>query len=421
MVLSTWGRKGRRKVAPCLGLFNLCLLLPGVAAAAPPAAPDDARGSLALYCAEECGDLQLPGFSLKTRLPGAATRPVVVLSDVTETWDRPDADALERWGEGDVAGMAEAGQVVLLQWAAPVHEGSARLDGVLAAAVDASDWLEDVDTGRLLGAAEADALAAAAAADDLDVSQVATVEVHEGKDGRLVLATRGLRRLGLPELVAAGLPADSLGPDAARVNAVAQAVYERGLSAQVVVDASTFASPTARAAACELKGQAVLDYHHGHTRLLGGGVRAGLVSFDGEFGSCPAGAATGAPTSPPLAPNDPAPEAPPDDLATVQAASLARLAGPVHDAWQAGLPAGERLMIKAPFQSAEGKVTWLWLGVQEWKADDVLVGQLLSRPPDGFGLAEGQQVQSRLDLVFDYLWQKADGTTEGNETQRFLD
>jgi len=419
-------------------LFNLGLglagaLWSGAAAAAPPSAPDDARGSLALFCADECGELALSdlatsGFSLRARLPLTAARPVVVLSDVTESWPRPDATRLESWGEGDVAGMAGAGEIVLLQWAVPAEEGAARLAELAAAAASAATWVEDADTGRLLGRAEATALADAASG-DIDVSALVVVEVHPDGDGA-TLATAGLHRLGLPELVDTGVPTVDVGARAARLNAVAQAVYEEGLDATVTIDAARFASATARQAACGLSGTATLGLLHGRGAELGPGPKAAIIDFDGGFGDCASDAgqartdatvATESPAPAPAETTEPAPPAPspPDTLETVQGAALARLRGPVADAWAAGLPTGDRLMVKAPFQSLDGRVAWLWLQVDAW-SDDVLAGPLLSTPPKGVALHEGDTVQAPLDLVFDYLWQHADGSTEGNTTQPFL-
>lgn len=415
--------KGRAKVAACLLGINLGLGS-GLAWAAPPSQPEDARGGIALYCPEECGELSLEGFGLRTRLPKVATSPAIVVTDVTGTWARPDADTLAAWGEGNVAGMAEAGQVVLVQWAVPRDQGAATLARVLQVAVAAGPWIEDVDTGRLMSTVAARGLAGDAAQPAPDVARLTTVDVHMADEGPAILATRGLARLGLPDLVEVGVHRDETDEAGARLNAIGQAMFEVGVVSVLSVDATRFRSETARQAACDLQGTATLAYDRGNRELLGPGLRASVESFDGAFGTCmpPAGAGLAAPaaiTAPTEAvPAAGAPAA--DTLATVRARAIRRLRGEVHDAFTAGLPTGERLLVKAPFQAPDGRVEWLWVEVARWQEGEVLAGTMASDPTLTAGLSKGDAVQTRVDLVFDYLWVHADGSTEGNETQAYL-
>lgn len=407
-----------------MGLFKLALrvggalLVGGVAQAAPPAAPEDARGAFALYCAQECGELVLDQMAVRARLPLVATRPVVVVQDVTESWLRPTAEELAAaaTGGGDLAGIATAGQVVLVSWAAPPEEGIERLAQVLEAAQLAGNQAQDVDTGRLLDRRAMAELRAEATEAAPDMSRLIVVEVLDAPEGA-TLTTRGLARLGLPELRLAEVAAAQVDPSAVWLNATAQAVWEDGLAEALEVSASAFASASAREAACGLQGSVRLEYARGNGRA---GL-AQLVDPQGEFGDCGTTPEATAPEAPSPAATAQAPEPPaPDSLAMVQARSLARLKGPVRAAFQAGLPAGDKLMVKAPFQDPAGKLSWLWIGVESWSADDRLAGPLLSAPPPALGLQEGQRVEARLSLLFDYLWKHADGSTEGNETQALL-
>lgn len=386
------------------------------AGAAPPSQPEDARGSLALYCPTECGELDVEGLGLRARLPAVASGPAVVVTDVSETWSRPDAATLEAWGEGNVAGMDQAGQVVLIQWAVPRDQAAATLARVLQVAVAAGPWVEDVDTGRLLGTVAARGLAGDAAQEEPDVSKLATVEIHQAEGGPAILATRGLTRLGLPDLVEVGVLSGETEQAGARLNAIAQAMFEGGVVSRLSVDAPRFRSESARLAACGLQGTATLSYDRGNKATLGPGLRASVDGFDGAFGTC-----EGAPASPSPALAAPVAAAPaPDTLAGARVRAIQRLRGEVHQAWQDGLPAGERLLVKAPFQAADGRVEWLWLQVAQWKEGEVLVGVLSSAPSVVTTVKKGDTVQTRVDLVFDYLWVHADGSKEGNETQAFL-
>lgn len=393
-------------------------LLAGAARAAPPSQPEDARGSLALYCPQECGELDVDGLGLRARLPAVATAPAVVVTDVTETWTRPDAATLEGWGEGNVAGMDQAGQIVLIQWAVPRDQAAPTLARVLQVAIAAGPWIEDVDTGRLLGTVAARGLAGDAAQEAPDVAKLTTVEVHQGDGGPAILATRGLSRLGLPDLVEVGVHTGETDEAGARLNAIAQALYETAVVSALSVDSTRFRSESARLAACGLQGTATLSYDRGNKALLGPGLRASLDGFDGAFGTCEGAPLAAAPSPAPSPALASAPAA--DTLAAARVRAIQRLRGEVAQAWQEGLPPGERLLVKAPFQSADGRVEWLWLQVAQWKEGEVLVGTLSSAPSVVTAVRKGDSVQTRVDLVFDYLWVHADGSKEGNETQAFL-
>ncbi|MEA2562754.1 MAG: hypothetical protein QOH06_4258 [Acidobacteriota bacterium] len=87
-------------------------------------------------------------------------------------------------------------------------------------------------------------------------------------------------------------------------------------------------------------------------------------------------------------------------------------------AFQAGLPPGEVLLVKAPFH-ADGGREWMWVEVIEWKGD-VIVGTLRNEPAYIPSLKEGQRVEVSETEVFDYMRNLADGSSEGNETAKLL-
>jgi uncharacterized protein YegJ (DUF2314 family) len=117
----------------------------------------------------------------------------------------------------------------------------------------------------------------------------------------------------------------------------------------------------------------------------------------------------------------PEPEpAPPATLIEVQTRALSRLDGEVRQSWEAGLPSGDRLYVKAPFTSARGDLEYLWVQVVSWRGR-AIDGVLRSEPAWIEGMAEGDVVSVDQGGVFDYLWRRADGSSEGNETEAFLD
>ncbi|MCB9778144.1 MAG: DUF2314 domain-containing protein [Alphaproteobacteria bacterium] len=401
-----------RKVATRARRFNraagLLLLSTGAAHAAPPAPPGDARGSVVLYCPTECGALELPGFAVRARLPRLATRPVLSVTPVAEL-SPPAAD--EQVWVGDPIELHGMGDAIVVSWAAPVGEARSRMGEVLAAVAAQAVPIEDLDTGRLYAPDALPALIAAVTAEHPDVAALSAVLVLDEDDGSTLLATRGLARLGLPELIDEQVSGEEVDPMAARLNAVAQALLEGApLGATVPVDANAFRSDSARVAGCGLQGTASLAYGRGHADVVGDAAHAVLASFDGGFGECEGAAVAAAPAAATAA----------DTLATVQARALTRLRGPVRDAAQAGLPSGERLLVKAPFPSSAGEIEWLWVEVQQWDGDDVLRGKLVSDPTRAANLKKGSAVKARVDVLFDYLWVKADGSQEGNTTQQYL-
>jgi uncharacterized protein YegJ (DUF2314 family) len=83
-------------------------------------------------------------------------------------------------------------------------------------------------------------------------------------------------------------------------------------------------------------------------------------------------------------------------------------------------PPVEMLQVKAPFGTPDGHQEWMWVEVITWKGD-VIHGILNNDPFDIPTLKAGARVEVRADDIFDYIWTKADGTTEGNETGPILE
>lgn len=85
-----------------------------------------------------------------------------------------------------------------------------------------------------------------------------------------------------------------------------------------------------------------------------------------------------------------------------------------------GPPLNEMLLVKAPFATPSGGREWMWVEVVTWKGD-VIHGILENDPFDVPTLKAGARIDVRADEIFDYIWTKADGTTEGNETGAILE
>jgi uncharacterized protein YegJ (DUF2314 family) len=84
-----------------------------------------------------------------------------------------------------------------------------------------------------------------------------------------------------------------------------------------------------------------------------------------------------------------------------------------------GLGLGEVLLVKAPFDTDDGSVEWMWIDVTTWDKGTVR-GHLANRPTKIKGLMSGAKVEVPDSKVADYLWKKADGTSEGGESIKIL-
>jgi hypothetical protein len=84
-----------------------------------------------------------------------------------------------------------------------------------------------------------------------------------------------------------------------------------------------------------------------------------------------------------------------------------------------GLPPGEFLLLKAPFDTQDGGHEWMWVEVIEWNSDKIK-GLLKNEPFNIPDLHAGQMVEISEADVFDYLRTRADGTVEGNETGKLI-
>jgi hypothetical protein len=398
------------------------------AAAAPAVAPSDARGSFAVYCESVCGPINLPGWEVVDKLPEGATTPSYTSATHGTDFGMPDAATLAAWGTGDVGGAANAQSVVVVSWAGPKEGAAGRVAEIGQALVGVGRWFEDLDTGRFFDQPELRGALQSYAGSTPDVTALMTIEMSEHEEGTPTrLVTRGLRKVGVADLVMSNVSSMDEGAMVTAVNAVAQVIYEQGVAPTLTINADTFRSRAVADDSCGIVGKAELSA----AKRRGGDPEGPLtdVVFEGNVGTCERTSA-----APPLASDVDLNQGmvmlwvddPKDDggaertLADVRAQELQRLAGPVKQAWERGLPEGEQLLVKAPFRAEDGSTEWLWFRVDRWDSDDQLSGRLVSEPARAKQLESGDRVVAARAQVFDYLWFKSDGTQEGNATQAFV-
>jgi len=91
----------------------------------------------------------------------------------------------------------------------------------------------------------------------------------------------------------------------------------------------------------------------------------------------------------------------------------------LYPTYKAGLPAGEVLLVKAPFKTPKGHGEWMWVEIVKWDGPQI-EGILMNDPFDIPTLKAGARVNVQQDSVFDYIHQKANGVSVGNETGEYM-
>jgi len=109
-----------------------------------------------------------------------------------------------------------------------------------------------------------------------------------------------------------------------------------------------------------------------------------------------------------------------DDAELLAASAKAKkeLAG-LKTHFAAGIPELEALSVKAPFDTDDGSVEWMWVEVTAWKGD-TMKGILQNDPRAIADLRRGATVEVKVDALFDYLHRRADGSTAGGTTNDIL-
>jgi uncharacterized protein YegJ (DUF2314 family) len=84
-----------------------------------------------------------------------------------------------------------------------------------------------------------------------------------------------------------------------------------------------------------------------------------------------------------------------------------------------GLSGRESLSVKAPFDTDDGGIEWMWVEVVSWEGDTIR-GHLDSTPVGIASLASGARVAVDAKTISDYLFRKDDGTFEGGESVKLF-
>jgi len=84
-----------------------------------------------------------------------------------------------------------------------------------------------------------------------------------------------------------------------------------------------------------------------------------------------------------------------------------------------GLNPGEFILVKAPFETTDGTIEWMWVEITRWKKKKIK-GLLKNEPYYVPDLRAGSIVEVNQDDIFDYIRNFPDGRSEGNETGEIM-
>ena len=365
---------------------------------------------------------------------GDVTAPVVVVGHPpVDEYPVPDETALEHFARGlsdaQKRALAETREVTTLTFLGPgaqavaTYHAAVELVAKLAASTGGLPW--DAETREIFALDAWNHRMQAWAGDIPDVRSHVTVHMY--RDGELNrLVTLGMAKFALPDVVVNQVSKGNSEGMLSLVNLACQAFVEQKTIARVgslPLALSAVKNETVRERELEVlrpgaKRRTTLRVSRGERQEGDADNRLAELVFPGPRSSLQTRhldaitAVYGAQ----------------DDIVYVKhdqrleaASKRARERLLKHKAhFEKGAPLGEELLVKAPFQTPDGSTEWMWVELVSWQGG-VIHGILQNDPFDIPDLKGGARVRVEERLVFDYIWKRANGTTEGNETAKLLE
>ncbi|MCA9262060.1 MAG: DUF2314 domain-containing protein, partial [Planctomycetales bacterium] len=356
-----------------------------------------------------------------------------ILTDIASTYPPPDKQTLRFFGRGLTAEQGErlqrAQSALVLEFEVPQASRKQGLDGayrLILAAAQLADGLVWDDATREVFAPSAWEQKRLAGWDEENPRCANHVTMHMYPDETgLRIVSLGMKKFGLPDVVVEGVARSDAKAAAMMANVVLQMWVENPASAAVGdcdLDLRQLRHRQIRSRPDEANG----DQKKGVAKLTFERVAADegdpdnellIVGFERNEGPDRSSRLTRA-----LADlwgwqsHDRVETADHDDGELHAARRRAKEKLPLlRGKMERGLAPGEVLMVKAPFKATDGSNEWMWVEVAQWQGDRIR-GALRNEPEDVPQLRIGQQVEVSMGDVFDYLYRRADGVVEGNET-----
>jgi len=416
-------------------------------------------------------------FEVRDSLPREAKSDRLALTLLrADEFGQPDAEVLDAWGVGlsaaDAPALAGSAEVVVLEAAVPASSAAMAQKTLNAAALSfatsQSGWLEDLETREVFSRDQWQTLRVDTLHNRAAVWDLVRVESYpQGERGLERMVTYGLDKFGLHEISVSDVHPDFTDDLAATLLLMAaQGIEGRPFTDNYTLDLAALKNAEARALLSgylwEAGDPGVLQPGAGAAtlRLLRASPQEGdnptpqvqLIPTGAGSQSENLGALLdtiwgyGAPPTPEAVVADASGGATPlqadiespddgvvfivipdevgdltgdDPLEAASAAARQTLNTSVKARWDAGLPAGSELVVKAPFRNPAGAVEWMWVAITDWSGA-ALRGELLNQPQGIDDLSQGDAVAVSGDEVFDYLLRGADGSVEGGATEDFL-
>jgi uncharacterized protein YegJ (DUF2314 family) len=257
-----------------------------------------------------------------------------------------------------------------------------------------------------------------------------TIHYYATEDGRHRAITLGMGKFGLPDLVASDVPQSESGTMGTILDTTAQAFVEGALvgpGGALDLDLSAVRHTAekemnAKAAGQEAKMRGKIGLVTAAAEQGDPDNRLYELTFPAYAGATPNERQAKALLSILGARPDPKTGAAADDpeLLAVRARVQKRLPA-VGEAFAKGLPLGERIVVKAPFDTDQGSVEWIWVGVTGWDGA-ILRGRLENEPFSVKALHLGAKVEVKQASLADYIWVGSDGSKkEGGENSAILE
>lgn len=377
------------------------------------------------------------GVALIDELPDDVASPLLtatVVEDARTELPPPQGDSLQYFtrdlSDAELSTLAAASHVLVLTFAHPQRVALPALARADRVAYDVAQALEgvlyDVELRRAVGAERWQSGRLAGGAEALP-SVIEHTAIHAYRDGEWIRSvTVGMRKLGLPELAATEVSAGNSTQVAWLINAIGQRMIEGqrpDAEAWFDLDLRAIKHPQVRERVTEqmksngtaqgrFKLTAATPQEGDADNLL---LALGFDAYDGPDASARQDAAV----SEVLGRTDTVKYIAHDDELEAASQRAREQLPALRDIVQRGLKPGELVQVKLPFATPDGGNEWMWVEVLRWNGDTI-EGVLSNEPFNIPDLHAGQRVQGSMNDVFDYLYQRADGEIEGNETTEII-
>ncbi len=265
------------------------------------------------------------------------------------------------------------------------------------------------------------------AGDLCDVAEHTRLRYYAASRDRYRSVTYGMDIFGLPDLVIQDVPPPHSDRAMALLDAAAQALVEGAeltASGQLDIDLAAIKHPNVKRRLTEAATRpgrvsikltvATPEEGDPENRLLALDVGAFPGASDGERLGSVHTALFGPVSDEPIF-------RPGDDAALAEVAERVQAKVPDLAArTKKGIPPGEVFLVKAPFDTDDGNIEWMWIDVTGWDGATIR-GHLANTPYGIKGLAAGAKVEVNQSKIVDYTWSKPGGTREGGESIKLLE